>query len=414
MKIALAAKSVYPFHPFGGVQKYVYYFAKALARKGVDVEIVAPLDDGAVRTETYEDLKYTFIRPAIYKYLEYPVGWLGVHLFSRSLSRYLKNKDFDILHAFDMAGYAYLKRKSRKPVVVQVFTDNYLSNPITLKDTANLVASGFERIKEEKVRITPFSSGAVKRKYLPQYLFKIKPMSSCLNHGDRIFFEDEIFHREVRELYRLKEDKGTVVPVGVDIRAVDDQLKGKGIAREELGLKNDDIVLISVNRLAADKGIDKIILALEALRKNDDRFKLIIVGSGYQEKELLEIIRQKGLGAHVRHYKNVPEEKLYHYYNLCDIYICAFSFPGSSISTLEAMACALPVITTAQPWLVREGKNGVVLRSNHPRAIEEAVEGLIARGDLKEPGRMSREIVAGFDWDPIAERAIEQYKELVS
>ena len=414
MKIALAAKSVYPFHPFGGVQKYVYYFAKALTRKGVDVEIIAPLDDGPARTETYEGLKYTFIRPAIYKYLEYPVGWLGVHLFSWSLSRYLKNKDFDLLHAFDMAGYAYLKRQSRKPVVVQVFTDNYLSNPITLKDTANLIASGFKKIKEEKVRITPFSSGAVKRRYLLQYLFKIKPMYSCFNDGDRIFFEDEIFHQEVRELYRLKEDKGAVVPVGVDIRAVDDQLKEEGITRGKLGLKSDDIVLISVNRLAADKGIDKIVLALEALRKKDDRLKLLIVGSGYQEKELLEIIRQKGLEAHVRHYKNVPEEKLYHYYNICDIYICAFSFPGSSISTLEAMACSLPVITTAQPWLVREGENGVVLNSNSPQAIERAVAELTARGGLKERGRISREIVAGFDWAPIAERALEQYKELVT
>ena len=82
MKVILSAKSVFPFHPVGGVQKYVYYFAKALAGRGIDLEIVAPLDKGGLRTETYEGLKYTFIRPAIQQYLEYPIGWLCVHLFS--------------------------------------------------------------------------------------------------------------------------------------------------------------------------------------------------------------------------------------------------------------------------------------------------------------------------------------------
>jgi len=30
------------------------------------------------------------------------------------------------------------------------------------------------------------------------------------------------------------------------------------------------------------------------------------------------------------------------------------SYPGSSVSVMEAMAAGLPLITTAQPWLVKE------------------------------------------------------------
>ncbi|MCK5082876.1 MAG: glycosyltransferase family 4 protein, partial [Candidatus Omnitrophica bacterium] len=363
MKVVLAAKSVYPFHPFGGVQKYVYYYAKALARKGVELEIVAPLDNGTPRTEMYEGLKYTFLRPSIYRYLEYPIGWLGVHLFSHSLARYLRNKEFDLLHAFDMAGYQYLKKRSRKSVIAHIFTDNYVSNPITLGSASNLTVSKFEKIKEVKVKITPFSSGAIKRRYLAQYLFKIKPMYFCLKHCERIFLEDDIFHEEVCDLYHLEKSKGVVVPVGVDIATVDEKVQATSISREELGLDEGDVVLISVNRFAADKGVDKILLALDALRKTIFAIKLIIVGSGYQEKELYDIIEQKGLKGYVRHFKDVSENDLYKYYKVSDIYISAFSFLGSSVSTLEAMACSLPVITTAQPWLVREGRNGIVLNS---------------------------------------------------
>ncbi|MCK5082253.1 MAG: glycosyltransferase family 4 protein, partial [Candidatus Omnitrophica bacterium] len=278
MKVVLAAKSVYPFHPFGGVQKYVYYYAKALVRMGVDLEIVAPLDNGAPRTETYEDLKYTFLRPSIYRYLEYPIGWLGVHLFSHSLACYLKDKEFDLLHAFDMASYRYLKKRPRKPVVAHIFTDNYLSNPITLNDAANLTASKFEKIKEEKVKITPFSSMMVKSKYLAQYLFKIKPMYFCLKNCERIFLEDDIFREEVNDLYCLEEAKSDIVPVGVDVGMINNRLQFASVSREELGLGPEDVVLITVNRLAADKGVDKIVLALEKILKKDPRVKLIIVG----------------------------------------------------------------------------------------------------------------------------------------
>jgi len=139
MKIVLAAKSVYPFHPYGGIQKYVYYFAKHLVKKGLDIEIVVPLDRGRPRTETFEGLTYTFLSPSIYWYLEYPIGWLGVHLFSYSLSNYLKRKSFDILHSFDLAGYQYLQVKNHRPVIAQVFTDNYLSNPIGLNNFLDFI-----------------------------------------------------------------------------------------------------------------------------------------------------------------------------------------------------------------------------------------------------------------------------------
>ena len=102
MKVILAAKSIYPFHPVGGVQKHAYYLAKFLTKNNIDVEIVARLDKkGKPRREKIDGITYTLIRPAIYRYIEYPVGWIGVHLFSWSLAKYLQKKEFDVLHAFD-------------------------------------------------------------------------------------------------------------------------------------------------------------------------------------------------------------------------------------------------------------------------------------------------------------------------
>lgn len=416
MKVILAAKSVYPFHPFGGVQKYVYYFAKHLAKQNIDLEIVAPADAGKPRIEKYDGLTYRLLSPPIHRYLEYPIGWLGVHLFSCSLAKYLRQAQFDVLHSFDLAGYQYLKTKNRKPVIAHIFTDNYLSNPISLSNVfniLNLTATRFDKIKEKKVAISPFDSRAVKLQYLVQYLLKVKPLYTSLRRCDAVFFEDDIFLREVGELYHIDSKKSDVLPVGIDLTFVEQALAKRPMSRADIGLSAQDIVLVTVNRLAADKGVDKIITALEMIVQHTSQIKLIIVGSGYQEEELLEMIVQKGLVKYVKHFKNVPEKDLYQYYKISDIYLCAFSYPGSSVSTLEAMACSLPVITTAQPWLVREGENGLVLKTNDSFVIKDAVLRLVRENNLKGKGSISRSIVQKFGWQSIAEKAIEKYKEIL-
>jgi glycosyltransferase involved in cell wall biosynthesis len=417
MKVILSAKSVYPFHPVGGVQKYVYYFAKHLSRRGIDLEIVAPLDGGKPRTEVYEGLKYIFLRPAIYRYLEYPIGWLGVHLFARSLNTYLQNARFDLLHSFDLTGYQYGRNKHRRPVIAHIFTDNYLSNPISLKNpfhVFNFAGWQCDRIKEKKIKITPFDDRATKVKYWAQYLFKIKPMHQCLKQSEAVFFEADIFRDEVNALYRLDPRKSAVIPVGTDIPFIQKAVEKARISRKDLGLSDEDIVLITVNRLAADKGVDKIVLALAEIVKKTPNVKLIIVGSGYQEREIHKIIKEQRLEDHVRHFKDVPEDKLYPYYGVSDIYVSAFSYPGSSVSTLEAMACSLPIITTAQPWLVQGDRNGILLKDNSVAAIKEAVLDLLRRKSLKEQGKVSREIVQDFDWEKIAEDALRQYEQILT
>ena len=414
MKVILAAKSVYPFHPVGGVQKYVYYFAKHLKAKGVDLEIVAPLDKGKPRVEDYEGLKYVFLKPSIYKYLEYPIGWFGVHRFSSSLAKYLKDKDFDVLHGFDMTAYQYSKTKNHKPIIAHIFTDNYLTNPISsasAKELTNLTTASHDRIKQEKVLLSPSSPKEEKVRYWLQYLFKAKPIYKTLLNSSRVFYEAEEMKKVVSNAYDINSEKGDVVPVGVDVAYVDKLCNESAVSREDFGINKEDIVLITVNRLAADKGIDKIILSLEQIAKEKKNIKLVIVGSGYQEEELYKLIEEKNLGEYIKHFKNVPEKELYQYYKLSDIYISAFSYPGSSVSTLEAMAAGLPVITTAQPWLVTD-KNGILLENNQSETIAGAVLNMINKGCLKQMGESSKELVQLFDWEKIAEKAVSVYEKI--
>ena len=77
------------------------------------------------------------------------------------------------------------------------------------------------------------------------------------------------------------------------------------------------------------------------------------------------------------------------------------------------MACGLPIIKTAQPWLVLEGQNGIVLESNEPSLIRNTVINLIRNGDLKQKGEISRKIANRYDWSYIAKAAIGKYEGLL-
>lgn len=414
MKVALAAKSTYPFHPVGGVQKYVYYFAKHLAQRGIDVEIVTPVDTGKPRNEIFDGIRYTLLAPSIYSYLEYPIGWLGVHLFSKSLVQYARATQFDLLHSFDMVSYQYLKLKGRKPVVSQIFSDNYMCNPISLANPVNLVSlfgRKTENIKGKKITIPIPCDQNTKMRYFAQYWFKIKPIYDCMSQSDMSFLEEEVFRKEVVALFKLDERRTGVLPVGVPMHIPE---SNDSFRREELGLAKEDIVLLTVNRLAADKGIDKIVLALENIKKENARVKLVIVGQGYQEREIQKLITNRGLQESVRHLKFVPEKKLSSLYRISDVYVSAFSFLGSSLSTLEAMVNGLPIVTTAQPWLVDGEQNGYSLSNNSPILIKNAVMSLIQKNTLKKQGEVSREIAKRYSWDLIAKSAHEQYLKILS
>lgn len=415
MKIILSAKCVYPFHPVGGIQKYVYFFAKHLANICESVEVIAPADKHGARQEIIENVKFTLLEPYIYDQLEHPAGWWGVHRFGKSLARYLTTQQFDVLHSFDMSGLYYSKLPQHQPVIAQVYTDNYLCNPIPTINPLNLLkltGNHYDAIKNTKLKLSPFDSWDVKIKYWLQFVAKVKPMYQLFSKIDHIFFEDESISQDVQQLYRLKPEKCHVLPVGTDIGLINKIKKNFRGNRRNLNLKDDDIVCLTVNRLAADKGIDKMILAMKSLVRQNDKIKLVIIGSGYQEKEIHQMIKENHLENNIIHPKDIGEDRLYEFYLLSDIYLCAFSFPGSSLSSLEAMACGLPIITSAQLWLI-DG-NGVFIQNNEPDTIAEAISSLIDKGNLKNMGLISQKKVQQYDWPVIVAQAKQHYANIIN
>lgn len=143
--------------------------------------------------------------------------------------------------------------------------------------------------------------------------------------------------------------------------------------RTRLGFGARDFVVLFCGRLDPDKGIHKLMEALEQLPV--PQIKLLIVGSPFfgrtQQSSFLRRLEQqaRALGNRVQFTGYLPNEDLPDYYRLADL-VCVPTLveEAAGLVAMEAMACGRPVLATrsggmpeylegSQAVLVERGEN---------------------------------------------------------
>lgn len=390
MKVILASRAVYPFHPYGGTEKYIYFLAKALVAEGIDVEIVASLPEGRQRRGKYQGITYTFISCYI--------NWTKANallpslyhlLFTFNLARYLCKQKFDILHSYGIAPYVYLHFRRRVPVVYQPFERTYDFRALPKGD----------------------KTWWFKRKLVNRAGRHFDVYS--ITHADAIASEGDLQSETLAQLLGNNSQRIFNLPVGVDIQLISRALKLGKLSRQDLGLADNDLVLLSVNRLVAAKGIGYLIEALKLVKREVTNSKLILIGTGPEEKRIKTQIEASNLTDSVVHLKKIPDNLLYRCYALSDIYVSPSLEKGSIMGIIEAMACGKPVVSTGQDFWVKAGVNGFLVPKRDPEAMAQAILNMYTASKCKEFGQMSRKIAQDYDYRVIARMAMEQYEGLL-
>ena len=155
------------------------------------------------------------------------------------------------------------------------------------------------------------------------------------------------------------------------------------------GLKNDDIILLSLSRLVRRKGHHIIIESLKDLTRKYPNIKYLIAGTGDKnyEQELRVFVEKTQFAKKYLFLGYVNEQKKKIIYNMCDIFLMTSlptDFEGNSegfgITFLEANACGKPVIGTnvgGIPDVIKDGNNGFLIEPNNPKELQKAVEKII-------------------------------------
>lgn len=154
--------------------------------------------------------------------------------------------------------------------------------------------------------------------------------------------------------------KQHVVSMGIDANKV--QVVGNGVdtmrfhrvdqatARRQLGLPEQARVLITVGGLVERKGFHRVIECLPSLLQQFPDLHYLVVGGASGEgdwtKHLQQLAQKLSLEEHVHFLGTLAPGKLKWPLSAADVFVLATRNEGWANVLLEAMACALPVVTT--------------------------------------------------------------------
>ena len=166
---------------------------------------------------------------------------------------------------------------------------------------------------------------------------------------------------EILTHFPIPAERLHIIPNGVDSQTFSPQNTAplRATARDNLGLKPDHILLAFIGSGYRRKGLDTV---LDALARLPDRYRLLIVGKDRREPVYRRRCDQSGLGARC-HYAG-PQPDVLPYYAAADLFVQPTLYDPFPNVALEAMACALPIVTSHKSGaadLVRDGENGFVV-----------------------------------------------------
>ena len=187
--------------------------------------------------------------------------------------------------------------------------------------------------------------------------------------------------------------------------------------RAELGVRDEAPVVLFVGRLAEQKGVDDLLLALDLLQHVEPSAKTWIVGDGPMRSDLEERAEAFRLldGGRVRflgHRDDVPR-----LLKAADLLVLPSLYEGLPNVVLEAMRFRKAVVATEAPGtteVVVDGETGVLVPVHAPKELARSMRDLIReperRRAMGEAGR--KRVEEEFRVRTMVERFGELYEEL--
>lgn len=212
-----------------------------------------------------------------------------------------------------------------------------------------------------------------------------------LRHADGVVAVSRFTRDYLISGFGVPTDKVALIPNGVDTaRFVPRPRRADLVQRYGLA---DKRVLLTVGRLYARKGADRVIESLPALRREIPNLVYLIVGEGPYRVTLSERAESLGVSHAVIFTGELPDDELVDHYALADAFVMANrempdgDTEGFGLVFLEANACGVPVVAGSaggSPDAVKDGINGLLIDGNDPTAIAAAVGSILRDSNLAE------------------------------
>ncbi len=221
------------------------------------------------------------------------------------------------------------------------------------------------------------------------------------------FTSDAQVTRDKAVQYGMNPERTVVFPWGVDL----DHFKPSNLQHSNL----ETLTLFCNRSWEPRYGVDVLARAFVRAAKSNPNLSLILLAGGSQNRLLRRILTSGGVMDQVHFGGYISQKDLPRYYHMADVYISPSHVDGSSVSLMEAMACALPCLISDIPankeWVV-EGENGWLFPDGDVDALTKAILRVADKRDtLIKVGANSRKVAeARADWSKNFEKLLEAYE----
>lgn len=384
-----------PPHNSGGLGVACYQMCKALSKKGIDIEFIVPY------STPHPNIDFMKVSPALpatagqilksgiaydsFKYVLPNGSSEDVDLFTQ-VARYEQNIDkvteldsFDIIHAHDWLTFRAalrLKELTGKPLV------------------AHFHATEFDRAGGENGN--PF-------------VHEIEYM--CLLLADRVIAVSQFTKDMLVNGYGVPGDKIEVVHNSIepeDAEALADYNEYIYLdAMKQSGYR----IVASIGRLTIQKGVSNLLLAAKEVIYRAPKTLFLIVGSGEQYQELLQLSADLGIAKNVIFTDFQRGKRLRDAFAVADLFVLPSVSEPFGLTPLEAIGYGTPALVSKQSGISEVLQNCLKVDFWDVQEMANQITSVVQNDALRdELYRQSYSEYVRMSWNGAAEKLMAGYE----
>ena len=218
--------------------------------------------------------------------------------------------------------------------------------------------------------------------------------------------------------YGLRADKITIVHNGTDLPDFkeSDVALARAALRAELGLPEQAIVILTLARLAPNKGHCYLIEAMPEVLRAHPNAHLVFAGQPDQAEPIIARIEALGLQPHVHllGFRSDTQQLL----AASDFFALPSLAEGFSLALVEALAAGLPTVATnvgGASEVIQSGQGGILVPPADSAALATALKHLLSlnEAEIQRQRQAARQAAQPFSTQAMAEKTLRVYSEVV-
>ncbi len=288
----------------GGVEAVVMNYYKNIDRNKIQFDFICDDDSTNIPYEEIEKLGgKVIIVPPYQKLIK----------FHKEFKRICKENNYKIVHS-----------NANVLSVFPLFAAKYAGVPVRIAHSHSTTNRTEWKKNLLKQVLKPFS------KVFANTYF------ACTEHAGRWLFGNKAF------------DKGKVLVVnnGIDVDSYSFNEKVRKEKRNELKLKDTDIVIGHIGRFVKQKNHEFLIDIFNELYKENNNYKLMLIGQGPLQDEMKQKVKDLGIEAAVMFLGQKNDANKY--YQAMDLFLFPSLYEGLGMVFVEAQSAALPSVASTE------------------------------------------------------------------